>query len=279
MFKSGEQRWRRRKMENNYIACGNNVDLIKGLPDNSIDLVVTSPPYDDLRDYKGYSFDFEGLAKELVRVLKDGGVIVWIVADATIGGSETGTSFKQALHFIDLGLNLNDTMIWDKGAFTAVGALVSRYAQVFEYMFILSKGKPKAFNPIKDRENIKAGKKISGNILQKDGTRRPKSSQGKIMGEYGIRFNVWRQDSIKSPAVWDHPAMMPVKLARDHIISWSNEGDVVLDPFMGSGTTAIACIESNRKYIGFEISAEYCEMAKKRINQRKQELTLFLMGN
>lgn len=266
-------------MENNYIACGNNVDLIKGLPDNSIDLVVTSPPYDDMRDYKGFSFDFEGLAKELVRVLKDGGVIVWIVADATIGGSETGTSFKQALHFIDLGLNLNDTMIWNKGAFTDVGSLVSRYAQVFEYMFILSKGKPKAFNPIKDRENIYAGQKVHGSIVQKDGTRRPKSTRGKIMGEYGIRFNVWRQDSDRSPAVWEHPAMMPVKLARDHIISWSNEGDVVLDPFMGSGTTAIACIESNRKYIGFEISAEYCEMAKKRINQRKQELTLFLMGN
>lgn len=266
-------------METNYIACGNNVDLIKGLPDNSIDLVVTSPPYDDLRDYKGYSFDFEGLAKELVRVLKDGGVIVWIVADATKGGSETGTSFKQALHFIDLGLNLNDTMIWDKGAFTAVGALVSRYAQVFEYMFILSKGKPKAFNPIKDRKNITAGHKKSGSILQKDGTRRPKSSQGKITGEYGIRFNVWRQNADTSPAVREHPAMMPVNLAIDHIISWSNEGDVVLDPFMGSGTTAIACIETNRKYIGYEISSEYCEMARKRINKRKQELTLFLMGN
>lgn len=270
----------RRKMENNYIACGNNVDLIKGLPDNSIDLVVTSPPYDDLRDYKGYSFDFEGLAKELVRVLKDGGVIVWIVADATKGGSETGTSFKQALYFKEIGLNLHDTMIWNKGGFTDVGSLVSRYAQVFEYMFILSKGKPKAFSPINDRENIYAGQKVHGTIVTKSGERRKVSNnRGKRHGKYGRRFNIWDISPDRSPAVWDHPAMMPVKLARDHIISWSNEGDVVLDPFMGSGTTAIACIESNRKYIGFEISAEYCEMAKKRINQRRQELTLFLMGN
>ena len=265
-------------MKTNYIACGNNTELIKTIPDNSIDLVVTSPPYDDLRTYNGYTFDFEEIARELKRVLKNGGVIVWIVADATKNGSKTGSSFKQALFFKDLGLNLHDTMIWEKEGFTAVGSLQTRYAPVFEYMFVFSKGKPKSFNPIKDRETIYAGTTIHGTLVKKTGDKITISSTGKKIMPYGIRYNIWRINSDRSSAEWDHPAIMPVKLARDHIISWSNEGDVVLDPFMGSGTTGVACVETNRKYIGFDISEDYCKMAERRIEKRKQDLALFLMS-
>ena len=250
--------------------CG---EGMKMLPDNSVDLTITSPPYDNLRTYNGYAWDFEATAKELYRVTKQGGVVVWIVADATIKGSETGTSFKQALFFMECGFNLHDTMIWAKPMFTAVGTLKTRYASTFEYMFVFSKGKPKTFNPIKDRKNIYAGHKKHGTIRQKDGSTRQVSNKGKRYEQYGIRFNVWNMSPVLSSRERrGHPAQFPVDLARDHIITWSNEGDTILDCFMGSGTTAEACIKNNRKYIGFEISKEYCEITEKRIKEIEQQL-------
>lgn len=247
---------------------------MKQMPDNSIDLTVTSPPYDNLRTYKGFSWDFEGIAKELYRVTKEGGVVVWIVGDATIKGSETGTSFKQALYFKEIGFNLHDTMIWNKGSFSAVGALRVRYAPVFEYMFILSKGKPKTFNPIKDRENKWAGTPNHGTVRQADGSMKPVSNNN-IIPKYGQRFNIWEVSPHKHHGEDKHPAMFPERLAQDHIISWSNEGDLVLDPFMGSGTTAKMAKLNNRNYIGFEISKDYCDIANKRINEEMAQIKLF----
>ena len=238
---------------------------MKSLPSQSIDLTVTSPPYDNLRTYNGYSFDFEGIAKELYRVTKDGGVIVWVIGDATINGSETGTSFKQALYFKEIGFNLHDTMIWNKGTFTAVGALTSRYAPVFEYMFVLSKGQPKTFSPIKDRQNKTFGRNKTGTFRQEDGTTKALSSIGKPIAEYGQRFNIWDVSAEKSNNNRLHPAMFPESLAHDHIISWSNEGDTVLDCFLGSGTTGKVAKQLNRQFIGIEISPEYLEIAKNRI--------------
>ena len=231
---------------------------MKNMPDNFVDLIVTSPPYDNLRSYNGYTFDFESIAKELFRVTKEGGVIVWIVQDATIKGSKTGTSFKQVLYFKELGFNLNDTMIWDKGSFTAVGSLTVRYGPSFEYMFILSKGKPKTFNPIKDRKNKHSGK-TSKHIMKRqiDGTMKKENKKNYKIGEYGIRFNVWQFPKFSGRST--HPAVFPKKLVIDHIISWSNEGDTIYDPFMGSGTTALACKDTKRNYLGSEISKKYFE--------------------
>lgn len=252
-----------------------NMDCIEGmkqLPDNSIDLTVTSPPYDNLRTYNGnidqWNFEkFQSIAKELYRVTKKGGVVVWIVADATIKGSETGTSFKQALYFKKCGFNLHDTMIWRKPNGGSIGSL-NRYENVFEYMFVFSKGKTKATNLIKDRQNKRCGEKQHGSIRQKDGTVRKTSGYGKReIAKYGRRHNVWDIVPCKSKKERLHPAPFPVQLANDHIISWSNEGDTVLDCFMGSGTTAKAAILNNRNYIGFEISKEYCEIAEQRICQ------------
>lgn len=240
------------------------LDTMKLMKDNFIDLTVTSPPYDNLRTYNGYSFDFESIAKELYRTTKEGGVVVWIVGDATIKGSESGTSFKQALFFKECGFNLHDTMIWNKGKFSAVGSLKTRYAPVFEYMFIFSKGKIKTFNPIKDRINKTAGQKITGNIRQKDGSMKPKSTIGKITSKYGQRFNIW--DNAPKQGKNKHPAPFPEQLASDHILSWSNEGDIFYDPFMGSGTTAKMSITNNRQWIGSEMSYEYCEIIKERLN-------------
>lgn len=255
-------------MELNTIYNMECVEGMKMLPDNCIDLTVTSPPYDNLRTYKGFEWDFEATAKELYRITKPGGVVVWIVADATIKGSETGSSFKQALFFKDCGFNLHDTMIWNKGNTVFPNPL--RYHNVFEYMFVLSKGKPKTVNLIEDRDNKYAGTTVHGTGRNPDGSLKQHAGNGKRkIKQKGARFNVWDIPPVMSSTErTGHPAQFPERLVSDHICSWSNEGDVVLDPFMGSGTTAIACIHTGRKYIGFELSKEYCEIAERRINEK-----------
>ena len=255
----------------NKITCGDNCTLIKDLPNDCIDLTVTSPPYDNLREYNGYSFDFETLAKELYRVTKQGGVIVWIVSDATVNGSETGTSFRQALFFKEVGFNLHDTMIWAKDTMTFPDN--TRYVNSLEYMFVLSKGTPKTFNPIRDKENKWSGTQVHGTSRGQDGKIFRKSNDKKTdVAELGCRLNVWQQSGVRSSNErFGHPAPFPEKLVKDHIVSWSNEGDVVLDPFMGSGTTAFCARQLNRRYIGFEISQEYVDMA----NARNSQINIF----
>ena len=247
---------------------GNCLDRMKEIPHNSVDLTVTSPPYDNLRTYNGnndnWSEDvWKGVIKNLYLRTKPGGVVVWVVGDATIKGSETGTSFKQALWAMECGFNLHDTMIWNKGGFSAVGSLVSRYAPVFEYMFVWSKGKPKVFSPIKDRKNKHGGKKASGTIRQIDGSTKPMSKVMDI-NKYGQRFNIWDQPPHRQKG--GHPAPFPNALVEDHIKSWSNIGDLVFDPFMGSGTTGVAAKKLGRDFIGIELDEEYFRIAKERID-------------
>jgi site-specific DNA-methyltransferase (adenine-specific) len=236
---------------------------MKRMPDDYIDLVVTSPPYDDLRSYNGYSFDFESIAQELFRVVKDGGVVVWVVGDSVQKGSESGSSFRQALHFMSLGFNLHDTMIYQKHNFSNPSS--NRYHQIFEYMFVLSKGKPKTFNALKDRPNVEAGKigswgkntsrQVDGSMVER---------KRKVNTEFGMRYNIWRIKTEMKPL---HPAPFPEQLALDHVLTWSVEGDVVYDPFMGSGTTAKACMLSGRDWLGSEISKDYVEIAEKRLQE------------
>lgn len=261
-------------MEINMVYNENCLDTMARMSDNFIDLTVTSPPYDNLRTYnndidKTWNEDiWKSIITELYRITKEGGVVVWIVGDATINGSETGTSFKQALYFMECGFNLHDTMIYHKHNFSNPSN--NRYHQIFEYMFILSKGTPITFNPIKDRVNIEAGKigcYGRNTIRQKDGSF--KERQKKINSEYGMRFNIWKYITEMKPL---HPAQFPKQLAKDHILSWSNENDLVYDPFMGSGTTAKACIEYKRNWIGSEISEEYCSIIQKRISSVQVEL-------
>lgn len=249
-------------MELNKIYCGDNCDLLGQLPRDCVDLVVTSPPYDDLRTYGGHTWDFYGVAWQLKRVLKPGGVIVWVVSDATKDGSETGTSMEQALHFKRLGLNLWDTMIWDKGVPTT--PTESRYYATWEYCFVFSKGKPQALNFLTDRKNVTAGSKRTA---LKNCRKEERQYGGKefVTQETGRRFNVWTINPYSGTN--DHPAIFPEKLAKDHIISWSNLGDLVLDPFTGSGTTCKAAKELGRNFLGFEINPEYCKIAERRIAQ------------
>ena len=246
---------------------GDNVQTMReAIPDASIDLVVTSPPYDNLRTYGGHTWDFEGLAAELWRTIKPGGVVVWVVADATVDGSETGTSFRQALHFKEIGFRLHDTMIWNKGGFSAVGSCQVRYGPVYEFMFVLTKGPATAFNPLKDRKNSCVGSDPrSSSVRETNGQKRRQESLGSVVGEFGIRFNIWNitpeSDSV-------HAAIFPESLARDHILSWSNEGDTVLDPFSGSGTTLKMARLMGRKGVGIEIHQDYCDIAAERLRQK-----------
>ena len=237
-----------------------------------VDLTVTSPPYDNLRTYKGSLIWNETIWKQVIKRLYDitveGGVVVWVVGDATIKGSETLTSFKQAIYFQSIGFNVHDTMIYEKS-----GVMPSkvRYSQQFEYMFILSKGKPKAINLIKDRKNNWANTS-TGNIGQRQPDGSIKKNGKKKIAEFGLRFNIWR---IINEGGWlnkdiltkEHPATFPQNLANDHIISWSNEGDTVFDPFMGSGTTGKMALLNNREFIGIEKVSEYFEIAKNRIEK------------
>ena len=236
---------------------------MKGIPDKSVDMILTSPPYDNLRDYKGYTFNFEGIAKELYRVLKDGGVCVWVVGDMVINKSESGTSFKQALYFMQCGFNLHDTMIYLKK--DPPPLTHNRYEQQFEYMFVFSKGKPKTFNGFREpskyagelRNNRNNKHEVSSAMRNRDGYTTIKETK--------LRTNVWLMAGAHTKH--NHPAIFPEKLANDHILSWSNEGDLVYDPFMGSGTTAKMAILNKRNWMGSEISKEYCEIAEKRINE------------
>jgi site-specific DNA-methyltransferase (adenine-specific) len=244
-----------------------NLETMAKMPDCFVDLTVTSPPYDGLRTYNGYSFPFEEIAKELYRVIKQGGVLVWIVGDATISGSESGTSFKQALYFMQCGFNLHDTMIYEKNssAFPA-SRKGNRYTQIFEYMFVFSKGKPKC-NLIIDKPNKWAGFTNWGNNTQynKKGEL-IKTDNKKPIQDFSPRNNIWRY-VVGFNDKTGHPAVFPEQLASDHILSWSNEGDLVYDPFMGSGTVAKMSILNNRNWIGSEISNEYCNIIEERIKK------------
>ena len=252
-----------------------NMDCLDGLrllDDGCIDLTVTSPPYDNLRNYHGYSFDFENIAKELYRVTKDGGVVVWVVNDATVNGSETGTSFRQALFFKRVGFKIHDTMIYAKDS--CPFPETKRYYPGFEYMFVFVKGKIKTVHLIKDKPNKNCGDKVSGTERQADGTMKRmaaiKNHTGRVIRPYGVRQNVWHikmgfMKSTSDKIAYKHPAIFPEVLAHDHIISWSNPGDVVFDPFMGSGTTAKMAKLTGRQYIGFELSEEYCRIAEERL--------------
>jgi len=263
----------------NKIVCDDAVEIMKQMQDNSVDLTVTSPPYDTMRTYKGvvkdnvdfegYSFPFIPMVEELYRITKDGGVVVWVVGDQIVNGSESLTSFKQALKFNELGFNLHDTMIYMKNgpAFPESG----RYSQIFEYMFVFSKGKPKTVNLLRDKVNSWAGISTFGTSSSRNKDGKIKSGRQFTVAEYGYRYNCWKINNgsgytTKDKFAFQHPALFPEELAEDHILSWSNEGDIVLDPMCGGGTTLKMAKLNNRNFIGIDINQEYIDISNKRVD-------------
>jgi site-specific DNA-methyltransferase (adenine-specific) len=238
-----------------------------------IDMTISSPPYDNIRDYKGFKFPFEKIAKELYRVTKEGGVVVWVVNDQVIKGSESGTSFRQALYFMEVGFRLHDTMIFEKnGSAFPASRTGNRYTQIFEYMFVFSKGKPKTHNLICDKPNKHQGfvahkttyRNKAGELIQR--TQKPVPS-------HSPRNNIWRYivgfgGITKDKIAHKHPAIFPDKLAEDHILTWSNPGDLIYDCCGGSGTTGIMAHQHKRKFILSEFSDEYCKVIQKRFQER-----------
>lgn len=238
-------------------------EFMAAMPAECIDLVVTSPPYDNLRDYKGYSFDFEGIAKGLFRVIKEGGIVVWVVADK-INGGRSLTSFRQGIYFQEIGFNMHDVMIYQKKNTPFMRS--NAYTNSYEFMFVLSKEKPKTFNPIKDKtvrngfEMIVHNKKADGinkKVLKELKTQKTKTN----IWSYAVGLGGTTSDKI----AFEHPAVFPEKLALDHILSWSKEGDLIFDPMCGSGTTCKMAKISNRRYLGVDISREYIKIAKTRL--------------
>lgn len=254
------------------IINGNCAEVLSEIKSNSVDLIVTSPPYDDLRDYKKdavWDFDsFKKIAKQIFRVMKDGGVVVWVVGDSVINGNKSLTGYRQALYFQQIGFNVYDVIIYEKAG--TAPPHKNRYFNAYEYMFVLSKGLPKTIHLIKDKPNKWAGYTTFGEVTRReqDGTLTNKGK--KVINEYGIRTNIWRYNNgkgfaTKDEIAYEHPAIFPEKLVEDHIISWSNEGDIVLDPFCGSGTVPKIASLLKRRWSGIEISKEYCEIANKRL--------------
>lgn len=262
------------------INCIKNVDCLLGLkelPDNSVDLILTSPPYDNLRTYCDtceWNMDvFQSIAKELSRVLKKGGIMVWVVGDAVIDGSETCSSFKQAIYFVDeCKLKLHDTMIYEKNSSSFPARITSkRYSQIYEYMFVFCKGKIRDdIKLIADKKNKWAGHTNWGQLTayDKDGKIVPHKKKINPVPEFSLRTNIWKY-SVSFNDKTGHPAVFPEKLAEDCIKSWTADGDIVLDPFMGSGTTAKMAMLNNRKYIGFEKNTDYYLKSLERLEKYK----------
>jgi site-specific DNA-methyltransferase (adenine-specific) len=265
----------------NKIFNGDAISVLKEIPENYVDLTVTSPPYDSLRSYNGkisekkfddyFSFPFFDIANELFRVTKDGGIVVWVVNDQIVNGGESGNSFRQALKFQEIGFKIYDTMIYHKNS--ASFPETGRYSQVFEYMFVLLKGKkPNTVNLIKDKKNAWAGHSTFGtpSVRLKDGSIK-KMKDSFVVGEYSTRYNVWNIVNGKGfggdKLSYQHPASFPEALAEDHILSWSNEGDIVLDPMCGSGTTLKMAKLNNRNYIGIDINQEYVDLSIERLEK------------
>lgn len=261
------------------IKNADSTEVMHCIPEKSIDLTLTSPPYDSLRTYKStqvWNFEiFSDIAKQLYRVTKDGGTVVWIVNDQTKNGSESGSSFRQALEFVRIGFNLHDTMIWQKDS--SPYPEQTRYYQIFEYMFILTKGKISTFNQIKDRKNIYGLKKeVKSNDVDKRGEMKQRKRIPFMVQEMGSRYNIWNITNSRNERIGDgkikHPAIFPIKLASDHIISWTNQDDIVFDPMMGSATTGASAIRHNRQFIGIEKVGEYYREAEQRLQIEASKL-------
>lgn len=250
------------------LFCSDCVDFVNSINEESIDMVITSPPYDNLREYGGHTYDFEALGLQLYRALKSGGVVIWVVADASIDGSETGTSFKQALYFKEIGFNIHDTMIYAKN--NPMPTSGDRYHQSFEYMFCFSKGKPKTFNPIKvdskydGLANMK-NRGVSGELNYVKIERTESHKVGNIF-TYSIGGGINTKDKI----AYNHPAIFPENLVSDQISTWSNKNDLICDPMMGSGTVAKICMLNNRRFIGADINPEYVNLCKTRIEENRK---------
>ncbi len=249
------------------LFLADNRDILPLLGD--ADLVLTSPPYDGLRDYGGFGFDFPSVAPLLPPVLAEGGVMVWVVGDSTVDGSESGSSFRQALAFMEQGLRLHDTMIFAKNGGSPLTH--RRYEQAFEYMFIFSRGAPKTFNPLRER-SLSAGRLAHGTVRERDGILRPVNGAGRMLEAEKTRSNIWTYlvgggKTSEHSIAHGHPAIFPDRLARDHITSWTNPGDTVLDPLCGSGTSLVAAKYLGRRAIGVEVEEKYCEIAVLRLQQ------------
>lgn len=240
------------------------VVFMRAMEEGSVDLTVTSPPYDELRNYNGYHFSIEDVAKGLFRVTKQGGIVVWVVGDKIKAGNRSLTSFRQALLFQSVGFNVHDIMVYKK--LNTPFMRTNAYTNCYEFMIVLSKGSPNTFNPLKTKtarhglEMLPFNKGADGVNKKVLKELKPQKTRTNIW-EYATGLGGTTSDRI----AFKHPAVFPEKLAEDHILSWTNPGDIVFDPMCGSGTTLKMALVNGRQYLGCDISLEYVELTKQRI--------------
>ena len=249
------------------LVNGDCAAVLPGLP--PADLILTSPPYDGMREYGGYNgaFDFGAIAAACVANLAPGGVLVWVVGDQIIDGGESGTSFRQALGFKALGLTLHQTLFFEAAHYRPIDK--SRALRGVQYMFVFAKGSPMVANIPIDRPNVKAGMRVTRSYApgkSLNGSRNPASDRVKRIADFGRRGPIWRY-ATECGSDMGHPAAFPYALASDHIVCWTNPGDLVIDPMVGSGTTLRAAADLGRRAIGIEINPEYCDLIRRRLAQ------------
>ncbi len=262
------------KIKTNEIYNCDCIELMKSMDENYVDLTITSPPYDDLRNYKGYHFEFGEVAKSLYRITKKGGIVVWVIGDKIIKGNRTLTSFKHAIFFQECGFNVHDIMIYRKKNTPFMRS--NAYTNCYEFMFIFSKDKPNTFNPLTEK-TVRQGLEM---VVHNKGADAVNKKVLKELKPNKTKTNIWDYavglgGSTIDKEAFKHPAIFPEKLAEDHILSWSNEGDIVFDPMCGSGTTLKMAKKLKRLFIGCDISSEYVDISKKRLEKYKSHPTLF----
>lgn len=253
----------------NEVYCGDCVKLMKLLPDSTIDLVVTSPPYDKIRDYNGsIHFDLHKTGQEIFRVLKSGGIAVMVIQDQTKNFGKSLTSFKTIIDWCDnIGFKLFETIIYRKNGSEGVW-WTKRFRVDHEYMPIFLKGKkPQYFN----KEPLKIPSKHGGKVMTGSGSRKTNGETQKTVTR-AINFKkcrgtIWNylMAGDKNPLKRKHPAVFPDKIPYDFIQCFCPEEGIVLDPFAGSGSTLVMAKKLRRSFIGFDIVPEYCELARERL--------------
>ena len=257
--------------ENIHLFCGDCLEVLKKLPDNSVDMYFFSPPYDELRDYNGFTLDLSSIGKEIERTLKDGGVSIMVMQDSTNNFKKSGTTFRTIVNWLDnTELKLWECCIYNRKA-TPGAWWTYRFSVDHEYVPIFFKGKrPQHF----DKEHMKipnpnAGKNIKGSVRGKDGELIPLECTTNDTMCCGTVMH-YSNSKRERPKDWhlkkQHPATFPEKMTADFIRAFTKEGMLVVDPFVGSGTTGVQCKKLKRKFVGIDISQEYIEISKQRLS-------------
>lgn len=260
------------------VHCMECVEGMEMLPDDCVDLVVTSPPYDAVRKYNGFAFDLHQTGAQIHRVLKDGGIAAMVIQDQTKDFGKSLTSFRTIIDWCDsFGFKLFECVIYRKNG--SEGAWWKhRFRVDHEYIPLFLKGDRPAYF---DKQPLRVPSKHGGKVMSGSGNRRTDgATNGTVRREINAtkcRGTIWNylMAGDKNPLKRKHPAVFPDAIPSDLIQCFCPPGGIVLDPFIGSGSTAVQALKHERHFIGFDISQEYCDLCNQRLEKDVETATLF----